>query len=81
MEEKRKSRWRRRLKWPLIAFGGLLIIVYVILPLIVTPIIRNRLQKQLSTQLDLGTPVFVSPVVAGGRMYILADNAELIALN
>ena len=36
---------------------------------------------QLSTQLDLDTPVFVSPVVAGGRMYILADNAELIALN
>jgi outer membrane protein assembly factor BamB len=36
---------------------------------------------QLSTQLDLDTAVFVSPVVAGGRMYILADNAELIALN
>ena len=31
---------------------------------------------RLSTQLDLGTPVFVSPVVAGGRMYILADNAD-----
>jgi hypothetical protein len=25
--------------------------------------------------------VFVSPVVAGGRMYILADNAMLMALN
>jgi outer membrane protein assembly factor BamB len=36
---------------------------------------------QLLTQLDLGTPVFVTPVVAGGRMYILADNAQLIALN
>jgi outer membrane protein assembly factor BamB len=36
---------------------------------------------QLSTQIDLDTAVFVSPVVAGGRMYILADNAELIALN
>jgi hypothetical protein len=33
------------------------------------------------TNLDLGTDVFVSPVVAGGRMYIFADNAELIALN
>ena len=33
------------------------------------------------TQLDLGTDVFVAPVVAGGRMYILADNASLIALN
>jgi len=36
---------------------------------------------QIVTNLDLGTPVFISPVVAGGRMYILADNAELIALN
>jgi outer membrane protein assembly factor BamB len=36
---------------------------------------------QLVTQLDLGTEVFVAPVVAGGRMYILADNASLIALN
>jgi outer membrane protein assembly factor BamB len=33
------------------------------------------------TNVDLGTDVFVSPVVAGGRMYILADNAKLIALN
>ena len=36
---------------------------------------------QVATTLDLGTPVFVAPVVAGGRMYILADNATLIALN
>lgn len=36
---------------------------------------------QLMSQVDLGTPVFVTPVVAGGRMYILADNAQLIALN
>jgi outer membrane protein assembly factor BamB len=36
---------------------------------------------QVITQVDLGTPVFVTPVVAGGRMYILADNATLIALN
>jgi outer membrane protein assembly factor BamB len=36
---------------------------------------------QVSTQLDLDTDVFVTPVVAGGRMYILADNAQLIALN
>ena len=36
---------------------------------------------QLTSQLDLRTPVYVTPVVAGGRMYILADNAELIALN
>jgi len=25
--------------------------------------------------------VFISPVVAGGRMYILADNATLYAFN
>ena len=36
---------------------------------------------QISSQIDLYTKVFVSPVVAGGRMYILADDAELIALN
>ncbi len=36
---------------------------------------------QLLSQLNLDTPVFVAPVVAGGRMYILADNAALIALN
>jgi outer membrane protein assembly factor BamB len=36
---------------------------------------------QLVSNIDLGTAVFVSPVVAGGRMYILADDAELIALN
>jgi outer membrane protein assembly factor BamB len=36
---------------------------------------------QLGPQVDLGTDVFVTPVVAGGRMYILSDDAELIALN
>jgi outer membrane protein assembly factor BamB len=36
---------------------------------------------QVSSTTSLGTKVFVSPVVAGGRMYILADNATLIALN
>lgn len=36
---------------------------------------------QPTSQVDLDTPVFVTPVVAGGRMYILADNAQLIALN
>ncbi len=36
---------------------------------------------QPTTQVNLDTPVFVTPVVAGGRMYILADNAQLIALN
>jgi len=36
---------------------------------------------QVVSQIDLDTAVFVAPVVAGGRMYILADNASLIALN
>jgi outer membrane protein assembly factor BamB len=36
---------------------------------------------QLGTQIDLDTDVFVTPVVAAGRMYILSDNADLIALN
>jgi outer membrane protein assembly factor BamB len=36
---------------------------------------------QLGTQVDLDTDVFVTPVVAGGRMYILDDDADLIALN
>ena len=36
--------------------------------------------KVASTQ-DLGTPVFIGPVVAGGRMYVLTDNARLLAFN
>ena len=33
-----------------------------------------------STQ-DLGQPIFIAPVVAGGRMFVLTDKAKLIALN
>jgi outer membrane protein assembly factor BamB len=36
---------------------------------------------QIGTTTNLGTKVFISPVVAGGRMYILADNAMLYAFN
>jgi outer membrane protein assembly factor BamB len=36
---------------------------------------------QVVSTTPLGSKVFVSPVVAGGRMYILADNAMLMALN
>jgi outer membrane protein assembly factor BamB len=35
----------------------------------------------LASQVDLDTSVYVAPVVADGRMYILSDNARLIALN
>jgi outer membrane protein assembly factor BamB len=36
--------------------------------------------KVLGTQ-DLGQPVFVGPVVAGSRMYLLTDKARLVAFN
>ena len=36
--------------------------------------------KVAGTQ-DLGAPVFIAPVVAGGRMFVLTDKARLIALN
>jgi outer membrane protein assembly factor BamB len=36
--------------------------------------------KVASTQ-NLGGPMFIAPVVAGGRMYVLDDNARLMAFN
>ena len=36
---------------------------------------------RITTQKDIGSPVYIAPVVAQGRMYILTDNAKLIALN
>jgi outer membrane protein assembly factor BamB len=36
---------------------------------------------KVATTHDLGTPVFIAPVVAGGRMFVLTDNARLLALN
>ncbi|MBI4724533.1 MAG: PQQ-binding-like beta-propeller repeat protein [Rhodomicrobium sp.] len=35
----------------------------------------------VSTQTDLGTPVKITPIVAEGRLYVLTDNAKLIAMN
>ena len=32
-------------------------------------------------QKELGDPVYIAPVVAQGRMYVLTDEAKLIALN
>src|SRR5882724_6522613 len=52
MPQKRKTRWLRRLKWPGIVLALLLVLVYGVLPLIFTPIIRSRLQRQISTQLN-----------------------------
>jgi outer membrane protein assembly factor BamB len=36
---------------------------------------------RLSTQQELGNAVYVPPIVAQGRMYVLTDNAKLIAFN
>ncbi len=36
---------------------------------------------KVAGQQDLGSPVFIAPVVAQGRMFVLTDNAKLIALN
>ncbi len=36
--------------------------------------------RVVSTQ-EMGAPVYIAPVVAGGRMYVLTDKARLIALN
>lgn len=33
------------------------------------------------TSLQLGSPVFIAPVVAAGRMFVMTDQAKLIALN
>ncbi len=30
---------------------------------------------------DIGDPVYIAPIVAEGRMYVLTDNANLVALN
>jgi outer membrane protein assembly factor BamB len=36
---------------------------------------------QIATQRDLDNAVFISPIVAGGRMFVLTDKARLIAMN
>jgi outer membrane protein assembly factor BamB len=36
---------------------------------------------KIESQQSLGTPIYIAPVVAGGRMYVLTDKARLIALN
>ena len=41
----------------------------------------NAAGGKVETQLDLGAPVFIPPVVANGRMYVLTDKARLIALH
>ncbi len=36
---------------------------------------------RIKGQQDIGTPVYVAPVVAQGRMYLLTDKANLLAMN
>ncbi len=36
---------------------------------------------KVENQQDLGSPIYIAPVVAAGRMYVLTDKARLIALN
>lgn len=36
---------------------------------------------KITSQQDLGSPVYIAPVVAQGRMFVLTDNAKLIAMN
>ena len=36
---------------------------------------------RITTQKELGSPIYVAPIVAQGQMYILTDSAKLIALN
>jgi outer membrane protein assembly factor BamB len=36
---------------------------------------------KVATTQDIGSPIFIAPVVAGGRMYVLTDKARLYAFN
>jgi outer membrane protein assembly factor BamB len=36
---------------------------------------------RVTGQLDIGDAVYISPVVANGQMFILTDNAKLVAFN
>ena len=36
---------------------------------------------KVTSQQDLGSPVYIAPVVAQGRMFVLTDKAKLIAMN
>lgn len=36
---------------------------------------------KVTSQQELGSPVYIPPVVAQGRMFVLTDNAKLIAMN
>lgn len=41
----------------------------------------DAMSGRTTVEKDVGTPIYVAPIVAQDRMYILTDNAKLIALN
>jgi outer membrane protein assembly factor BamB len=41
----------------------------------------DAISGSISTQMDLGTPVTITPVVADGRLYVMTEKAQLIAMN
>src|SRR5688572_12316907 len=44
--------WLRRLRWPAGVLLGLLLVLYVLLPLIARPIVRGKLQRMVRSHLD-----------------------------
>lgn len=36
---------------------------------------------KLGAQVDVGNPIYIAPVVAGGKLYVLTDNAKIVAFN
>ena len=41
----------------------------------------DAMTGKLGGQVDVGNPVYIAPVVAGGKMFVLTDNAKLVAFN
>ena len=36
---------------------------------------------KVASSIQLGAPVYIAPVVAAGKMFVMTDKAQLIALN
>ena len=41
----------------------------------------DAITGKLGSTVDVGDPVYIAPVVAGGKMYVLTDKAKLVAFN
>ena len=59
------KKWRKWLRRTWISVGLVVLLLYVVVPLVVTPILRSRLQKQLSphlrAELRMGGVYYVFP--------------------